>query len=623
MTDSTDKKLTGAENVRWDLSEMYSGLDDPQIDADVAEFERLAAEFDVNYRGRLKERLGAAFADQAAMGELSNKVLVYLYLRLSQDTGNAAAKAKMADAEKRLAVASAEHLVFFGLELASLSDEEISAQGQDSVVAKHQPWIGVQRLFKDYLLSETVESALAKRDPFGAGAWAEFFDEFESDLRFPWEEDGQPVQLPLTKILKLMSDEKDAGVRARALKVVNDGLGGHFAKYSAETLYQTVGAKEVEDRDRGYRHPMQARNLGSQIPDEVVEALHRAVLEEAAPLAQRFYRLKAAHLGLPILKWSDRNAPMPFSDDAKVGWDEAVRVVVEAYESFSPTLAVMIREFLAKGRIDAPVTAGRRGGAYNYSITLPGGRVRSYTFLNFMGTNRDVSTLAHELGHGVHGILAGEAQGTLMMHAPMAYAETASVFGENVTFQRQLAAARERGVEPALALVMGKLDDIANTVVRQVSFSDFERALHGHDGATLTRQPISKRSVAELGELWFQVTERYYGAPGKVFVYDDIRHLWSYIGHFHRPFYVYAYAFGELLTHSLYALKDELGDRFEPLYLDLLRSGSTKDVVELLAPFGIDPRDPEFWRKGIAVSLAKYLAEAEELSRQMGVTIPE
>jgi oligoendopeptidase F len=613
----------GVADVRWNLAEFYDGVDDARLAADVAETERLAKEFDADYRGRLATKLGDAIADDIALDELSNRAVVYLSLRLAINTGDAAAQAKMAEIQTRLARVTAEHLVFYHLEVCALADEQISAlAAADERVSKHLPYLRRVRLFKPHQLPEQIESALVMRSPFSEGAWAEFFDEFEADLRFPWADDaGEPAHRSLTEMLEVMSHDQDAAVRARALAAVNAGLGGHFAKFSANTLYMVAGAKEVEDRERGYRHPMEARNKGAQIPDEVVEALHAAVLDHAAPLAKRFYRLKAKHLGLETLRWSDRNAPMPLSDETRIKWDEALSTVLDAYRAFSPTMADLIERSVAAGRLDAPVTAGRQGGAFNLSASFPGGETRAYTFLNYLGTSRDVATLAHELGHGVHGLLAGEAQGALMMHAPLAYAETASVFGENVVFRHQLAAARARGAEAALALVMGKLDDIINTVVRQISFSDFERALHGHDGMALARTPVVKRSADELDALWLAVTQKYYGRPGEVFTYENAEHLWSYVGHFHRPFYVYAYAFGELLTHSLYALRDGLGDRFEPLYLDLLRAGGTKDAVELLAPFGIDPRDQDFWRRGIEASLGKYLAEAERLSAELGVAV--
>lgn len=612
-------KTTGAENIRWDLSCMYASPDDPKLASDVERYSALAKEFFETHRGHLAETLGEAIRDLTALENLGNQIQVYLSLLLSVNTGNEAAKKSLARAEKAMSLAAGEYLNFFEHELVALADEQIeSLTAADETVAKHRPWIDHARVFKPHLLAENVEAALTKRAPVGPGTWSDFFDEVEADLRFTFRGEEKT----LTEMLDILTDEKDALVRADALKVINDGFAGYFCKFSANVLHVVATKKEIEDRERGYRHPMEGRNKGSRIPDEVVEALHRAVLEVAAPLAQRCYRLKAAHLGMTTLRWSDRNAPMPFADTTKVPWDDALATVLAAYESFSPTLAGLIRQTVEARRIDAPVEKGRRGSAFNYSICLADGTPVSFTFLNYDGSNRDVATLAHELGHGVHGLLAGAAQGALQMHAPMAYAETASVFGEMTTFNYLKATVAAKGERQALlALLMGKMDDILNTVVRQISFSAFERALHGHDGAAMARIPTERRSAEDLDKLWMEVTERLYGKPGEVFTYEDTSHLWAYISHFHRPFYVYAYAFGELLTQSLYAARERLGEKFEPLYLDLLRSGSTKDVVALLEPFGLDPRDPDFWKAGIEVSLGRFLQEAEELSKEMGVTV--
>jgi oligoendopeptidase F len=614
----TDKKSTGAETVRWDLSFLYAGPDDPALAKDVEKWVGLAKAFHAEHRGHLAETLGKAVTDYRALASLGNKVQVYLFLRLSVNTADDAVKKAMAKVEKAMNLASGEYLNFFDHELVALSDEVIaSLAAKDAAVAKHLPWISLARVFKPHLLKEEVEGALTKRAQFGDGAWAEFFDEVEADLRFPFRGESKT----LTEMVSLMNNDPDGETRAEAMKIVNAGLGGAFAKYSAQTLHMVTASKEVEDRERGYKHPMESRNKSSKIPDAVVESLHAAVREVAAPLAQRYYRLKAAHLGKKTLRWSDRNAPMPFADTTVVPWDKAVETVVAAYKSFSPTLARLVEETIAARRIDAPAQPGKQGGAYNYSICLPDGKPVSFTFLNFLGTSDDVMTLAHELGHGVHGLLAGESQGELQMHAPMAYAETASVFGEMTTFNFLKADLAKKGDKKALlALIMDKLDGITNTVVRQISFSDFERALHGHDAASSSRVETERRSPEDLDKLWMEVTTRYYGAPGTVFAYEDIEHLWSYISHFHRPFYVYAYAFGELLTQSLYAARGRLGERFEPLYLDLLRAGSTKDCVELLAPFGLDPTDPKFWTAGIEVSMGALVAEAEALSKEMGVT---
>jgi oligoendopeptidase F len=287
-------------------------------------------------------------------------------------------------------------------------------------------------------------------------------------------------------------------------------------------------------------------------------------------------------------------------------------MTVDAYRSFSPTIADIVDGLFARGRVDAPGAPGRRAGAFNYSAILPGGAVETFVFMNYQGARRDVATLAHECGHAAHGVLAGQAQGPLMFHAPMAYAETASVFGERVAFGKMRADVAARGdAKEELALVMAKLDDTMNTVIRQIAFSNFERRLH----AAADR----KLSVQELCAAWLETTKELYGEDGDVFTYEDMDHLWAYVSHFHRPFYVYSYAFGEMLTQGLFAKKDAFGERFEPMYLDLLRAGATKNAKELLAPFGLDPDDPKFWSDGIASSFGALIEDAERLCDKSGV----
>ncbi len=609
---------TGAESVRWNLSALYKGVGDPTIDADVTEWIDRAKAFHAAHKGKLAETLGQAIRDYSELSMLSGKTGAYLFLLTSVNTGDAAAKAKMAELDKATSQASAEYLEFFTLELVDLDDAVIAAQAaKDETVKKHLPWLKQVRLFKPHVLTEVVESALTKRSPFGAGSWSEFFDEVEADLRFAWK--GE--ELSLTEILHLMTEDPDTTVRAAMLKALNDGLGGMFAKYSAQTLYMVAGSGEVEDKDRKYAHPMDSRNKSSQLPDAVVDALHKAVTEKAGPLAQRFYRLKAGILGKKVLAWSDRNAPMPFADTTVMPWTKAMDIVLSAYRSFSPTLAALVEQSAANGWIDAPAMKGRRGGAYNYSISLPGNLPISFTFLNYLGSGRDIMTVAHELGHGVHGLLAGEAQGTLMAHAPIALCETASVFGEMTTFNYLMSELDKSGDKTAkLALLMDKLNDITNTVVRQIGFSNFERRLHGWNPETESWGPVAKRSADEIDTLWQESLYPLYGQPDEVFSYEHTSHLWAYISHFHRPFYVYGYAFGELLTQSLYAARPRLGEKFEPLYLEMLRAGGTKDAKELLAPFGLDPTSATFWEEGIKVSMERLITEAETLTEELGLT---
>ena len=611
-----NKTEIGAEHVRWDLNFLYSGIDDPQLDRDLALWVAKAKAFSAAHKGNLTKTLGQALTDRAELSMLGNKFGAYLGLRNALNTNDEATKTKGQSIEKIQNAGSAEYMEFFSIELAALPQDVIEELTKsDPIVAKHRSLIDQVRLFKPHMLTEEVEAALTKRSQYGSSSWAEFYEEISSDLRFTYRRQKKTLE----EITHLLSESKSADERAKILKLTNEGLGGYYAKYAAQRLNVIIGTKEVEDRERGYKHPMEECNKGSRIPDAVVEALHGAVLEVGGPLARRFYRLKAKHLKLEKLRWSDRNAPMPFCDTAVIPWDEAIKMVVDAYESFSPTLARLIRETVAAKRIDVPAVQNKRGSAFNMSFCLPGGKPVAFTFLNYLGSTRDVATVAHELGHGVHGLLAGEAQGELMMHAPMAYAETASVFGEMITFNSLKTRLSKNGdMEQILALVMGKLDDILNTVVRQIGFSNVERRAHAHDGKNLSRGDTHRLSVDDFNRIWLETTKEMYG---DAFTYENMDYLWAYVSHFHMVFYVYAYAFGELLTHSLYAKRETLGDRFEPLYLDLLRSGDTKDVVELLKPFGLDPTDPNFWADGIKASIGTMLEDAEHLSREMGVKV--
>jgi oligoendopeptidase F len=612
MKDTTPNTLTADEKVRWDLNSIYSGIDDPQLDGDIAEFSKGAQKFRADYRGKLATTLGHAISDYAELDMLGGKVMIYLSLQQSVDVTNEAVKAKMARAQQTMSQVQGEYLTFFELELVALDDAVLDGLYLgDEVVRRHRPWIEQQRVFKPHLLSEPVEAALTKRAPFGPESWDEFFDECEADLRF----DHQGEKKSLTEMLDLLTNSKDAALRAEVQRSVNDGMGGYFAKYSAQTLYVIVGKGSVESKERHYRHPMDGRNKSNRIPDAVVDALHDAVKTVGGPLARRYYRLKAELLGMKTLKWSDRNAPLPFADTTEVPYEQAMGTVLAAYESFSPTLAGIIQNFISAKCIDVPATKSKRGGAFNCSFVLPGNQPQSFTFLNYLGSNHDVMTLAHELGHGVHGILAGVAQGPLMFHPPIAYCETASVFGEMTTFsfvKKQLAEGGDR--DALLALITQKIEGMLNTVVRQIGFSNFERRIHGMDATYSEWKEPAKLSVEELDALWLTTARELYGEDGEVFTYENTSHLWAYISHFHRPFYVYGYAFGELLTQSLYAQRVRLGDRFESLYLDLLRSGSTKDVVELLEPFGINAADETFWADGIRLSLETMITEAEGLA---------
>jgi len=603
---------SSAENVRWDLSDLYTSIDDPALERDLQSLLLDLKAFHDRFAGQLHTQLGAALTAQADLSCLADQLMVYLFLRKSTDATNQQIQQRLGQVQEAFSEASANYLTFFEHEVAGLSDEVYAGLlASDAVVATHQPMLDQIRVNRRYLLDQPVERALQLRSPFGSSEWADLIDEREAELRF--ELDGASLTLPET--LHIASNDPDAERRARALQVFSNGLTDQgFDKLMARTLNVVLGAKGVEDRERGYASPMSARNIGNQVDDDTVEALHQAVAEVGALQGQRYYRLLSAHLGRSPLAWSDRNAPMPFADHTTVPWDTCVDTVLSAYESFSPTLRDLVARMLERKWVDAPPYAGKGGGAFNYAVLLPNGEPRAYNFLNYMGSNRDIMTMAHEAGHGVHGMLAAEKQGALMFRAPMAYAETASIFGEMTTFQYVLE--RTSRDEDKLALLMEKSADHVNTVVRQISFSNFERRIHA-------QRANGKLMVEDFNQAWMDVTQAFYGQEGDLFTYDNVDNLWSYVSHFLRPFYVYAYAFGELFTQSLFACKDQFGEEFEGMYLDLLRAGGSQNAVQLMAPFGLDPREPDFWRRGIEASITSWLDEAEVISARMGVIIDD
>jgi oligoendopeptidase F len=604
--DATDE--TGAEEVRWSLGDLYRDLEDPTIDEDLRSLIEQAQEFERAYKGRLAETLGAALEAEAKMSCLSDKLMGYLYLRRSTDAANPRIQQRIAQVQEAWSRAHADHLNFFEHELVAIDDAVYQTILQhDEHARRHRSLLDHMRANRQYLLEENVERALTLRSPFGPSEWSDLVDELESELRF--ELDGSPKTLP--EILHVITNDTSADRRAQALELFSRTMTEQgFDRLMARTLNVVLGAKAVEDRERGYASPMSARNIGNRIDDDTVQALHDAVADVGAKQCRRYYRLLSAHLGIAPLRWSDRNAALPFADTRMIAWDDCVETVLSAYASFSPTLREQVATMLDRKWVDAPPYPGKTGGAFNMALLLPSGEARAYNFLNYLGSTRDVMTVAHEAGHGAHGMLAAQAQGALMFRAPMAYAETASIFGEMTTFRYLLE--RTESDEQRLALLMSKCADHINTVVRQISFSNFEQRVH------MARRQ-GKLTVDDFNAAWMDVTRAFYGEDGDLFTYDNAENLWCYVTHFLRPFYVYAYAFGELFTQSLFAVQDRFGDAFEGMYLDLLRAGGSKSAVELMKPFELDPRDPAFWQKGLEGSLATWLDQAEAISAKMGV----
>lgn len=608
--------------ARFNLSDLYSGVSDPRILADLADYNTRTAAIREKYRGKLADlpvndghqsALGNALSELAQAEEIGNKLWCFVLLSYACNQADDAIKGLRAKVSEQFAKSGGENLSFLDIEICQIPEGVLQQLTErDLRVKKYRPYIDDVRRYEKHNLSEEVERALSIRRPFGPSEVCDFVEEEIAGLkiRVPHGSAAAPGdhhEVTFEEALTLLSSP-DGSVRAQTLKAINATLGDKIQKPAALALNLVAGSKSLEDGERGYKSPMHARNLSNKISLAVVDALHAAVENKGAKLARRYYRLLAKQLKQPRLAWSDRLAPVT-ATDTKVPWGEAVKIVVAAYQSFSPTLAKIVKDMIEHGRLDAPTYQNKQTGAFNLSVVLPAPLgARSYNMLNYTGRLRDVAVFAHEAGHAAHGILAGEAQGPLMSHPPMAYAETASVFGEMITFQSlysRLTSDAER-----LPVLMSKISDFMNTVVRQINFSSFEQRLH-------EARKTGKLSAPEISKLWVDTTIKYYGAEGDVFEYRDMENMWTYISHFHRPFYVYSYAFGELLTQSLYAEMGRLGDRFEPLYLDLLRAGGTKDAVELLKPFGLNPEDPAFWERGMAASAEKWIELAERLSEKL------
>ncbi|HEX3499049.1 MAG TPA: M3 family oligoendopeptidase [Stellaceae bacterium] len=590
----------------WDLGDLYPGRDSTELMGDLAASEREAAALRERCEGKLATlsgaALGAAVASYERLQETLGRIMSYAYLVYAGDMGDAEIGRFFQTMQERVNGITST-ILFFTLELNRIDDRTLDAKLKDPALAHYAPWLRDVRAFRPYQLADDIEKLLHEKSIAGRSAWVRLFDETMAGLRFPWEdkegkgkkgEDGK--SLTSAEVLHLLSDQ-DGAVRKKAAGVLGEVLAQNARSFALIT--NTLAKdKEIEDRWRGFKRPISSRNLSNFVEDEVVDALIAAVRGAYPTLSHRYYRLKAKWFGVAQLESWDRNAPLPEQDDRIIPWPEAQRTVLEAYGAFSNELAAIGSRFFTGRWIDAPVRPGKAPGAFAHP-TVPS--VHPYLLLNYQGKQRDVMTLAHELGHGVHQILAG-AQGTLMSDTPLTLAETASVFGEMLTFRALLAA--ETDPKRRKIMLAGKVEDMLNTVVRQIAFVEFERRVHDE-------RRTSELTPDRLCEIWLDVQRESLGPAIKL---DGLyKYYWAYIPHFiHSPFYVYAYAFGDCLVNSLYAVYQSAAPGFAEKYLAMLRTGGTLRHHELLAPFGLDAADPAFWQKGISV-IAGFIDELEAL----------
>ena len=573
----------------WNLGDLYAAMDAPELQRDIARAQSDAVAFETEWKGKIAEAtkdpngggLGAMMHSYEALEELIGRIVSYASLVYAGDTGDPKRAKLYGDIQEKMTDASA-HLLFFCLELNKVEEAGIAAAlDADPAFGRYRPWVEDLRKDKPYQLEDRVEQLFHEKSITGRGAWNRLFDETMSALRFTV--DGEELSLEPT--LNLLQDS-DGDRRRRASEALAQTFKDNLRIFTLIT--NTLAKdKEISDRWRGFGDIADSRHLANRVERPVVDALAAAVKDAYPRLSHRYYAMKARWLGMERMNHWDRNAPLPETPQAIIGWEEARETVLSAYRGFAPEMAEIAGKFFDRNWIDAPVRSGKAPGAFAHP-TVPS--VHPYVLLNYMGKPRDVMTLAHELGHGVHQVLAGK-QGPLMASTPLTLAETASVFGEMLTFRSLLERTRDR--RERKAMLAQKVEDMINTVVRQIAFYEFERKVH-------TQRRMGELTSDQLGEFWLEVQAESLGPA--IRLREGYEVFWAYIPHFvHSPFYVYAYAFGDCLVNSLYAVYQNAEKGFQEKYFDMLRAGGTKHHSQLLAPFGLDASDPGFWARGLSV----------------------
>jgi oligoendopeptidase F len=584
----------------WNLADLYPAIDAPEVTRDLDKLDADCAAFEAAYKGRIAERVtapdGGAWLAEAvrayeAIDDLAGRLASFAGLAHAGNTVDPAISKFYGDVSERITAASI-HLLFFALELNRVDDDVIERAMQVPALNHYRPWIEDLRKDKPYQLEDRVEQLFHEKSVSGYAAWNRQFDQTISALRF--KVGGK--ELAIEPTLTLLQDRAPAKRKAAAQALAKTFKANErtFALIT-NTLAKD---KEISDRWRGFQDIADSRHLANRVEREVVDALVASVRAAYPRLSHRYYKMKARWFGKKALPFWDRNAPLPFAATGQIGWNEAKTTILKAYGEFSPQMASIAERFFTDRWIDAPVRPGKAPGAFSHPTTPS---AHPYVLMNYQGKPRDVMTLAHELGHGVHQVLAAK-NGALMAPTPLTLAETASVFGEMLTFKRLLA--QTKNAKQRQALLAGKVEDMINTVVRQIAFYSFERAVH-------TERRNGELTAQRIGEIWLSVQGESLGPA--IEIKPGYETYWMYIPHFiHSPFYVYAYAFGDCLVNSLYAVYERAADGFAERYLAMLAAGGTKHYSELLAPFGLDAKDPQFWDGGLSV-IEGLIAELETM----------
>lgn len=586
---SSAVKAPASKLPEWNLADLYPSIDAPEIARDLDKLDADSAAFENAFKGKIAGELakpeGGAWLAEAvktyeAIDDLAGRLISYAGLIHAGDTVDPAISKFYGDVSERITNAST-HLLFFTLELNRIDDAVIANALQTPALGHYRPWIEDIRMDRPYQLEDRVEQLFHEKSTTSYGAWNRQFDQTISSLRFK----VGAKELAIEPVLNLLQDRAPDRRKAAAQALAKTFKANE--RTFALVTNTLAKDKEISDRWRGFQDVADARHLANRVEREVVDALVSSVRAAYPRISHRYYALKARWFKKKTLPHWDRNAPLPFAATDSIGWTEAKNTVLKAYGDFAPEMASIAKRFFDDRWIDAPVRPGKAPGAFSHPTTPS---AHPYVLLNYQGKPRDVMTLAHELGHGVHQVLAAK-NGALMAPTPLTLAETASVFGEMLTFKRLLA--QTRNAKQRQALLAGKVEDMINTVVRQIAFYSFERAIH-------TERRNGELTAARIGEIWLSVQGESLGPA--IEIKPGYETFWMYIPHFiHSPFYVYAYAFGDCLVNSLYAVYENASQGFAERYLDMLAAGGTKHYSELLAPFGLNAKDPAFWDGGLSV----------------------
>lgn len=584
----------------WDLSELYKGIDDPNVNKDLDKYRRLCVSFAKKYKGKLAglsaEEFAQALDTYNKLSEMAGRLGGFAYLNMCTQMKNAEAMAFFQNISEKL-TDYGKPTIFFDLEFNQLPAATVKEWLKNKKVAFYKPFIERSLRWKKYDLPEPVEEVLVEKSVTSSEAWVRFYEETSS--RLTYTVDGKEYND--AEIGKLLLD-KNPEIREKAgMEICR--VSKENGPFMAFVYNMVIKDKSISDLKRGFKRPISAPNLGENVKDEVVDTLARTVRENYKKIAHRFYKLKAKWLGVDKLKYWDRNAPLPFCDDQHYSWDESVKIVLEAYKAFSPKLYNIARNFFDNNWIDVPPRDGKRGGAF---ASGPVTSRHPYLFLNFIGKQNDVLTLAHELGHGCH-MMTRMKNGDINEQSRMTTEEVASVFGEMMTFQSLLNQTTDDKAK--LCLIAGKVADMINTAIRQIAFHFFETRAHDE-------RRNGELSEERLGQIWLEEMRAAQGPY--VEMGDENAPIWSQVGHFFfRPFYVYAYSFADCLVNSLYQVSREgTVENFPDKYLEMLSKTALTDYEKLFKPFGLNPNDPAFWNKGLSL-ISSYIDELERLDKKV------